>query len=300
MTPMVKSKMTKMKEFVQNLAKSLCKKQLGELKKRIQQISSRPHSLKDFAAYVDTATQLRAKEKGLNKAISTVEQMYSLLKQHQVTVPPEDEVQLDDLHHVHEEYNAEMEHAINFKEERLPEMKTNLDMHISKVNENLVKMQQQLKEGVFIDALHFDEPSAVIEKLEQAKIKLEQEEEKSKTYTHYQELFNIPPYDYKNMKKTQEVFDQMNTLWTTVDKWNQQSAGWMGGEFVELDVEEINKDVQVYFKDSMLAHRKLNNDVTEKLKNKVRPRERSEREREVVVQPAPKADASASKRRERR
>jgi HPt (histidine-containing phosphotransfer) domain-containing protein len=90
MTPMVKHKMSSMKDLVRELAKALCKKQLGELRKRIQQIAARPHSLKDFAGYVDSATQLKSKERGLNKAISTVEQMYSLLKQHQVVVPPED------------------------------------------------------------------------------------------------------------------------------------------------------------------------------------------------------------------
>ena len=42
----------------------------------------------------------------------------------------------------------------------------------------------------------------------------------------------------------------------------------MSDQFTELDVEEINKEVQLYAKESYSLHKKLNTDVTAKLKDK--------------------------------
>ena len=268
MTPMVRKKLSSMKDLVRELAKAMCKEQLTKLKKRIQVLSARPHSLKDFAGYVDSAGTLKSKERGLNKAVETVEKMYNLLKHHQVVIPPEDEVQLDDMHNVQAEYNKTMHSALNFKEERLPEMTQSLDLSISRLNEQLISLKASLTEGMFIDAQFFEEPGTVLEELENVKIKLDSVKDKAQTYTRYQELFNITPYEYSNLKTASDKFEATHKLWNTISKWNDHFEGWMGDDFVTLDVEEINKDVQTYFKDSFSMHKKLTNDVTEKLKDK--------------------------------
>ena len=70
-------------------------------------------------------------DRRLNRGIelcAVVEQMYSLLKQHQVTVPPEDEVQLDDLHHVQpwgRDWEAERRTSLALEVRRREQLRAN-------------------------------------------------------------------------------------------------------------------------------------------------------------------------------
>ncbi|GMH64114.1 hypothetical protein TrST_g1151 [Triparma strigata] len=268
MTPMVRKKMSDMKELVRDLAKAMANRQLVEIKKRIQIVAARPHSLKDFAGYVESISNLKTKEKALTKHVETVEKMYNLLKQHHVMIPPEDEVQLDDLHNVLDEYKLKMEEAMKFKEELLPEMSTSLGLSINRLNQNLDAETAKLSEGVFIDVSNFDEPSPALDELIQTKQKLDSIEEKAVQFRKFQELFNLMPEEYENLKIAKDKFDATDKLWQTVNRWNEQYDAWMNDEFTTLDVEEINKDVQVFFKESFSMHKKLNNEVTAKLKDK--------------------------------
>jgi len=172
------------------------------------------------------------------------------------------------LHTVQDEYVHEMEAALNFKSERLPEMTNTLDVSIARLNDQLVQIQAGLEEGIYIDSQFFDDPSAVLTELDNLRIRLETVDEKAKTYTKYQALFDMPIYQYKNLKNAQVNFEVTDNLWKTVNKWNEQFEGWMGDDFTTIDVEEVAKDVAVYFKDSFSMHKKLNTDVTSKLKDK--------------------------------
>ena len=197
-----------------------------------------------------------------------VEQMYQLLTHHEVKITSDDLVQLDELRSYQVQYNEETEASNTYRDERLPEMTQQLDMNIARLNDQLVQISGQLEEGVFVNVAHFDDPSPVISELEAVHQKLESVDGFAKQYTANQELFGITPYNYKNLRKTQESYDRMLTLWTMVQKWNEQYEGWMSDQFTELDVEEINKEVQLYAKESFSLHKKLNTDVTAKLKDK--------------------------------
>lgn len=84
-----------------------------------------------------------------------------------------------------------------------------------------------------------------------------------------QELFNIESYAFKTLTKAQETFERQNSLWKMILKWNEQTEHWMADDFTKVDVEEMNRDVGVYFKDAFALHKKMNNDVTAKLKDAV-------------------------------
>ena len=204
----------------------------------------------------------------LTKHVETVEKMYNLLKQHHVAIPPEDEVQLDDLHNELDEYKVDMEAAMKFKEDLLPEMSTSLGLSINRLNQNLDAITASLGEGVYIDVSNFEDPAPVLEELLVARSKLDSIEEKAAQYKKFQELFNLMPEEYENLKISTDKYEITDKLWQTVNTWNEQYDSWMTDDFTTLDVEEINKEVQVFFKESFSMHRKLNNEVTAKLKDK--------------------------------
>ncbi|ETO71841.1 hypothetical protein F444_11884 [Phytophthora nicotianae P1976] len=177
-------------------------------------------------------------------------------------------VQLDDLRSVQERYKEETEAVDAFMASRVGEMTQQLDANIQRLDEQVLQLHNQLQGGLFIDASHFEDPSAVKSELESVKQRLTQLDELSKQYTEYQTLFNLMPFKYLNLQATQEHFATVESLWTAVEMWNELYQTAMTSPFVEVNAEELSKDVAVAFKDAYVLHRKLSNDVTAVLKDR--------------------------------
>lgn len=272
MNPMIRQKLTDIKKLVKVLAEKMCKMQLDKLTKGIQALSNIPHNLKEFAGYVEKASSLKAKERGstgLVKAGETVEKMYNLLNHHKEEIPIKDKVQLGEMHNTQIKYDEAMEKALNYQKERMPEMTISLDTQITRLNEQLLKINQNLKGGMFIDVQYFEDPSPVLDEVTNIKKTLDKIKAQTDTFASYEELFKIdPPHEYTNLKDVFDTFEVTSKLWETVARWNENYDSWMNDEFQTLDVEEMNKEVASFFKDSFSMHKKLDNQVTGKLKSK--------------------------------
>ncbi|KAH9121803.1 hypothetical protein LEN26_010526 [Aphanomyces euteiches] len=266
--PMTSAKLDAMKGLVKDQARAKCKLQLSEYKQRIQMLSQRPQHLKEFAAHVERVQGLKQKQKALVKNTNVVDEMYRLLSNYGVRISSEDMVQLDDLRSVQESYKEETDAVEAFIQGKLSEMTQQLDSNIARLDEQTIQLNEQLQTGVFIDAANFDETPIVLGELDIVKQRLLQLEELSKQYSEYQSLFNIEPYKYINLTTTMEYFNTVETLWTSVEKWNEQQRNVLHNPFVNIDVEELAKDVAVAFKDAYAMHKKLSNDVTALLKDR--------------------------------
>ncbi|KAE9330777.1 Dynein heavy chain 6, axonemal [Phytophthora fragariae] len=266
--PMTTAKLDAMKGLVKDLARARCKTQLGEYKQRIQSLLQRPQHLKEFAGHVERVQNLKSKQKALAKNTNVVDELYRLLGTYGVRISSEDMVQLDDLRSVQEGYKEETEAVDAFVASRLGEMTQQLDANIQRLDEQVLQLHNQLQGGLFIDASHFEDPSVVKSELESVKQRLTQLDELSKQYTEYQTLFNLTPFKYLNLQATQEYFGTVDSLWTAVEKWNELYLGAMTSPFVEVNAEDLSKDVAVAFKDAYALHKKLSNDVTAVLKDR--------------------------------
>ncbi|RHY05497.1 hypothetical protein DYB25_001425 [Aphanomyces astaci] len=266
--PMTAAKLDAMKGLVKDQARAKCKLQLSEYKQRIQMLSQRPQHLKEFAAHVERVQGLKQKQKALVKNTNVVDEMYRLLGNYGVRISSEDMVQLDDLRSVQESYKEETDAVDVYIHGKLSEMTQQLDSNIARLDEQTVQLNEQLQTGAFIDATNFDETGIVLGELDVVKQRLGQLEELSKQYSEYQTLFNIDPYNYVNLTTTMDYYNTVEALWTAVDKWNDQQRNVLHNPFVDIQVEELAKDVAVAFKDAYAMHKKLSNDVTALLKDK--------------------------------
>lgn len=64
-------------------------------------------------------------------------------------------------------------------------------------------------------------------------------------------------HSYKNLAKAQEKYDQMDGLWQTISRWNENSDSWMNEPFTSINAEAVNSEVQVFVKDAFSAHKKV-------------------------------------------
>ena len=212
---------------------------------------------------------MREDEKSLFKATSQVDQMYNLLQQYDVVIPSEDLVLHEDLHERQANYRKEIEGAQTYKESKLQEMVSNVESNIIKLQDQIGGVVARLEDPMFHDGELFYDAGKALEELNQLSQKFEASEQLSNTYSVYQRLFGVPVFESNELTLGLEKLEATRVLWNTVNSWNEKFTNWNESEFTQLQVEDIDKEVQVFFKDSFNLHKKVNSKVSEKLKDSV-------------------------------
>jgi hypothetical protein len=126
-----------------------------------------------------------------------------------------------------------------------------------------------LSEGAFVDPDQMATPDVVRGKLTEVKTKLESFETLGKQYANMQELFGEEVYVFKDLKTTLANHAQLDKLWTTFAVWEEKHAEWMSSDFKQMSAEEVNKEVMVFFKDAFGMNKKIDNEITATLLEKI-------------------------------
>lgn len=269
LNPMREARLQEIKEYIKDVARIRCSELLELYKENLLKLALKPIYLKEFANQVQTIVSMREKEKLLFKATSQVDQMYNLLQQYEVKVPSEDLVLHEDLHDRQLEYRKEIEIAQNYRDSKMPEMITAVDTNIIKLQDQVTGMIVKLDDRMFNETELFGDAEKVLEELGQLGSRLENADQLAKTYSSYQTLFNVSITSQKELEIGKEKWESLKVLWETISKWTEKCKFWLENQFTELNAEEIDKEVQNFFKDSFSLHKKLNCKASEMLKDKI-------------------------------
>lgn len=69
---------------------------------------------------------------------------------------------------------------------------------------------------------------------------------KVKLFNSRESLFEQDITDYEDMNKIVKSFEPYSNLWQTAKEWIELSKQWMSGRFVDLNADEIEKNVDKY------------------------------------------------------
>ncbi|RYG64392.1 hypothetical protein EON64_14090, partial [archaeon] len=269
LNPLREARLQEIKEYIKDTARIRCAHLLETYKEVLSKLANKPVHLKDFANQVQVIAGYREQEKNLYKQTSQVDQLYNLLQLYEVKVPSEDLVLHEDLHERQQEYRREIENAQSYRDAKMPDMVTNVESNILKLQDQIASTVSRLDDQLFVDTESFNEPERALEELAQLGSKLDNADQLAKTYAGYQKLFNTPIAGHKELETGKERFETLKQLWETIRSWAEKLRFWQESQFTELQVEEIDKEVQNFFKDSFSLQKKLSSKASEMLKDKV-------------------------------
>ena len=261
-------KLELIKGLLREIARTRCREQLGAYRERIERLAPQADSLKSFAGHVNDLNVLEAEERELEKEHLMVESLYLTLSTHEVVIPADEEVQLDDLRSERENYRLRIEAAKATRDNRMPEMTQQLDLQIARVNEHLRKVEASLGQGPFVDVAHFDDPAQVLAELGAVGEELGRIRTKAETFNSYQALFGVEQYEYRALATATEAFDVVHGLWRQISSWNEDCDTWLTANFRDQDVAEIDQKVGAYFRDAFSVHKKLGTGASAELKDR--------------------------------
>jgi len=254
-----------MKTVLHTAAREAAVKVLNDFQLRIKNLTKKPANLKEFATFVEGKNSIEAEFKTLMAASSTVDDMYKLLGQFDVKIPPQEQVKLDDLHVIGQTFVEHLQAADGEIAQRMPSMSAQLDKNTQLVNEELLSMITALCSGPNVDAT--EEPSNVLEQLAETKETVDAIQDKITTFTGYQKLFRLIEYDYSNMTTVNELYDSRLQVWSALRSWEEQTQSWLVGEWSTLQPEEMLREHQVRLKEAVRMFKKNEEDgVAKRLK----------------------------------
>ena len=269
LNPLREARLHEIKDFIKENARQKCIS-LGETyKDHLVKLQNKPGQLKDFASQVAVVHHMREEEKKLFKETFSVDQMYALLTTFEVQIPPEDSVLHEDLHDKQQKYREEVIVAEAFKQSKLSEMTAGVETNIVKLEDQIVGVLARLDDNDFTENARFVEAHKLVEELDAMKAKLESFDQVAKTYLGYQNLFGSAQHDFSTLLAGRQRCDAIKEVWIAIAEFNRKQSNWMNGQFTDLNVEEMDKEVQGLFKDSYNMHKKIGTAATEMLKDKV-------------------------------
>ena len=84
---------------------------------------------------------------------------------------------------------------------------------------------------------------AVSEQVKKLQAELKDAEQKKLLFNKRESILGSPMTDYSQLGKIVKTFEPFANLWTTAANWKQWQADWNDGPFVDLDPEEMEKEL---------------------------------------------------------
>jgi dynein heavy chain len=259
LTPITVRSLDKCRGLLLQVARDRCVASLQEYQQRMRDLGEQPRSLRDFAEYCDNVNTIFDESRDMELRGAQVNEMYDLLDKYEVKIPSQDAVKKDDLKEAREAFSAKVEEANGAVEQRMPAMTASLDKSITKLNEDLMVQFTTLHTGEFVDPVC--DPKVVLERLEEVRASLEAMSEQADGYKNMQETFHLAPHEFTQLRDTISQYELKHEIWTKLNTWNEQQFQWKSEPFHELDVEELVKEVQQYFKDVHKMTKRLPTDA---------------------------------------
>jgi dynein heavy chain len=259
LVPIPDNALNAMKRILMAMAKDACQNTFSQFEAVNKALDERPTELTKYASYYKMYQQVLSERSDMEQMMDEVDTMYSLMKDFNVRIPPQDEFLFDSLKAKDDSFQNEklMEADQHIKGVQESMVDDNYQKSL-KVEEEVALMQQELIEGSFIDAEKIPYAHEVLEELDQIREnKLSKLEEKAETFREQEALLGAHPsslsnedgkFEFEEVKKTRELFDQKMKLWEIVAQWQELSQGWHGNEFGKVDVENMSKLVSQFFR----------------------------------------------------
>ncbi|KAJ1448261.1 dynein heavy chain, N-terminal region 2-domain-containing protein [Pelagophyceae sp. CCMP2097] len=290
--PMTSEKMEALKDLVKDLSRAKCKDQRNKYKSAIAKIAPRPMHLGGFTVLLERVEEQRLQSRSLFKHTQIVEQMYQMLSHHEVKIADGDLVQLDELRSVQVNYADELESCQSFRDDRLAEMKAALDGTAAKCDDAVSAVVSDLEVGAFVDETRMGQPSTVLSELQVIRSRLDALILQDAAHRKHCKLFSMtaPSPNVLDEKKTDlgvkggkkgapkkaevavkgvdaalEKVDRVRTLWTMVERWEEDYSGWVNDFFLTQNANAIDRDVHLYSRGAANLGKKLQNAVVLKL-----------------------------------
>eukprot|EP00767_Chilomastix_cuspidata_P003405 gnl/Chilomastix_cuspidata/3528.p1 GENE.gnl/Chilomastix_cuspidata/3528~~gnl/Chilomastix_cuspidata/3528.p1 ORF type:complete len:4397 (+),score=382.77 gnl/Chilomastix_cuspidata/3528:1904-13192(+) len=256
-------------ELLPKAAKLRCQSLLVGLNRILRRLSTPQNSIKDFVDFY-----IYVEEMGnyglvsIEKVSRNLSNLYAIIEENKIPISPQDQA----LYGTVDSSFDQVRSSLVFCQTSMPATASRWTKVLSDQCANLDNEAKKL--GQIMDDARFNKPNDNLEKtVEELKSYLDRAEKllhDSKNFNEYEETLGVPITDWTHIYDKLELFRLKYNLWYSTLNWKQLTAVWNNQDFMEINVDEISRDVNTVSKVVFRAERGLpENSLVPALKQKI-------------------------------
>jgi dynein heavy chain len=271
--PIPRAALETMKKLLLGVAKEKVAIVLQQYAAAIKTLEDRPKQLDSFAKYMQDYSTIQSSWGGMDIAKQEVEDIYLTLRQYQVRIPSDDDLERDKL----------MQKAKDFEENQLSGAMDHIKgekaaaaedsiKKAQKIDEEMQQYSEELMQGNIIDEDAIASTPEVLEELYAIGEKIKSNAERSQVLSDYFHQFEEKePYEFEQVESAKTLYNLKLELWETVEQWQGYHRTWYTAEFPKaIKFEDMNKMVNATYKVCHKLSKKLEGDaVVDRVKEMV-------------------------------
>nr|CAG4714465.1 unnamed protein product [Naegleria fowleri] len=248
-------------------SREMCLELNKKFVERVRIMKEEPTKLKDFAKFIDNHNKIRKETRQLMIAADEVEKMNELAAKNKVEMERADQVALESLKEIKDEFLQVFKKAELYKENNMSSKKAELEENVQKVSDDLLDMMTVLRNPPFVTA--DADPVDVLERLSRLGEEIAQFKEKTEIYKEYQVLLEAPVKEWTNLTGAETQFNIRSQIWKSIDEFSKKSEVWDTTDIQKQEISEIEQEVEKYYQLANELSRFGEDDVIRLLKKTV-------------------------------
>ena len=248
----IEPKMKAIKEEVDATLRATAKTRTTKLqayfKQKIQLLNDKQSELKKFADYVANLKDVADQQSAVEADILEAEELYDLMEKQQVEIVDDLDKQLRERTLGGQQQGSSMKdafedarkHAEEFRDQNIAARTSDLNIEVTRVEEECLGLQQILKGEEFV--VHTESTDTALDYLGDIEQKLKEIRDRQAQFTRYSKLFSIPPLDWRSVTELVSLFDARKEVWTLLDTYNKKVELWFEMPLRELDTNEVETE----------------------------------------------------------
>lgn len=269
LSPLCELRLQEIKDYIKDAARNQSSSLLLTFKDIIPKLSARPSKLKEFCHQLSFVKSITETEKATFRKSKEIDQLYLILQQNEVAIAADDSVLHEDLKENLSLYRNEISLVREYHMSESKNMFINVESSLSSFQESIVKFLDDLNDFKYTSITMFEDVSTNILGLVQMEENLMKLLEENKSLMNYQLLLNLQITEFSDLEKAKQILQDTKRLWTTIQSWFDISNSWDSRSYNDLNTDEIEKVVQIYFKESYNLNKVLKSEASIALKDMI-------------------------------
>jgi hypothetical protein len=167
-----------------------------------------------------------------------------------------DQVNREDLQKEVDEYAARSYEAEEFADLQIPAMNKEIMTRSTELDEECQTMMGNLLGGDYVDPGKYNDAKFILAQLGDTKESIDNIKTTAAQLETYVKLFKLPVAEYQNLTDAVDLYETRMKLWTMVDKFNDDTDGYLNSDIRTITVDDLVKDVQEVVKESTKMSKK--------------------------------------------
>ena len=233
-------------EFLPILVKSRMDKLIAFAQDASARLESRPSATLEYVGFLTFLNQVQDKIESIDVEVNVVKDLYDLVEEYSVPVPPEDSATYRTLVPSVSSVRNSVDKAVGEWDASVDKFCSHLDKDIAMLNKEVKAVKEEGQHAWILDPQ--SEHEKVTKYVEELLGRLDALQEKAFTYKSYQKNFKVEVTRFDALEETHAEVKMKQTLWKSLSEWDVLNEEWHNVPFDELNSDALGNAVTKYVK----------------------------------------------------